>query len=391
MALERDPDSSRIADLAEGMLNILPQPVLLIDAEDRIVWMNSAGENFFHMSARLAEGTGLAQVIPFGSPLMSLLPRVRADGATVTEYKVDLGTPRIGGNRVVDVFASPSGEAADGVMLLLQPRGMAERIDSQLVSRGSARSVVGLAAMLAHEIKNPLSGIRGAAQLLEQSVSSEDRALTYLIRDETDRIVKLVERMEVFGDERPMPRTEINIHEVLARVKALANAGFAAGVRIVEDYDPSLPLLQGNEDRLIQVFLNLVKNASEALSDRTNGEIFLQTAFKPGIRLKVPGSSETINMPIEVAVRDNGPGIPSDIRPHLFDAFVTTKETGSGLGLALVAKYVADHGGIVDLDGGEGAGRGGGTTVRVLLPWSPRPPHGPGRGLGSRHSRKVSA
>ena len=374
MTLEHEAGSSRIAPLAEGMLNILPHPVLLLDAEDRLVWLNAAGEHFFQISVRLAEKTALPHLVPFGSPLLSLLPRVRDTSATVTEYKVDLGTPRIGANKIVDVFASPNTDLPGGVMLLLQPRGMAERIDSQLVSRGSARSVVGLAAMLAHEIKNPLSGIRGAAQLLEQSVTPDDRALTYLIRDETDRIVKLVERMEVFGDERPMPRTEINIHEVLGRVKALADAGFASDIRIVEDYDPSLPLLQGNEDRLIQIFLNLVKNACEAIRDRAQGEVVLQTAFKPGIRLKVPGTSEVINMPIEVTVRDNGPGIPADIRPHLFDAFVTTKETGSGLGLALVAKYVADHGGIVDIDGAGRADDSGpqrGTSVRVLLPWNP--------------------
>ena len=367
MTREHSPASNGIAGLAEGMLNILPHPAVLLDDQDCVYWFNSAAEHFFQISVRLVTGVPLSQLVPFGSPLLELLPRVRETGSTITEYKVDLGTPRIGANKIVDAFACTSAELGGGIMLVLQPRGMAERIDSQLVSRGSARSVVGLAAMLAHEIKNPLSGIRGAAQLLEQSVVPDDRALTYLIRDETDRIVKLVERMEVFGDERPMPQEELNIHAVLGRVKALADAGFAANVRIVEDYDPSLPPLQGNADRLIQVFLNLVKNACEAIGDRPQGEIVLQTAFKPGIRLKMPGTAEVINMPIEVTVKDNGPGIPSDIRPHLFDAFVTTKETGSGLGLALVAKYVADHGGIIDLDNGTG---GQGTAVRVLLPWS---------------------
>ncbi len=366
MASEHRAGSTGIDRFAEGMLNSLPHPVLLVDGEDVLYWLNSAGEHFFQVSVKVARGQPLSQLVPFGSPLLSLVPRVREQGVSITEYKVDLGSPKIGSNKVVDIYGNGSTDLDGGVMLLLQPRGMAERIDHQLTSRGSARSVVGLAAMLAHEIKNPLSGIRGAAQLLEQSVGPADRPLTYLIRDETDRIVQLVERMEVFGDERPMPQTDINIHEILSRVRTLANAGFASDIRIVEDYDPSLPLLKGNEDRLIQVFLNLVKNAAEALGKRNSREIVLQTAFKPGIRLKVPGTDTVINMPMEVTVRDNGPGIPADIRPHLFDAFVTTKESGSGLGLALVAKYIADHGGIVDIDGS-----GPGTSVRVLLPWSP--------------------
>ncbi len=366
MASEHRAGSTGIDRFAEGMLNSLPHPVLLVDGDDVLYWLNSAGEHFFQISVKVARGQPLSQLVPFGSPLLSLVPRVREQGVSITEYKVDLGSPKIGSNKVVDIYGNRSTDLDGGVMLLLQPRGMAERIDHQLTSRGSARSVVGLAAMLAHEIKNPLSGIRGAAQLLEQSVGPDDRPLTYLIRDETDRIVQLVERMEVFGDERPMPQTDINIHEILSRVRTLANAGFASDIRIVEDYDPSLPMLKGNEDRLIQVFLNLVKNAAEALGKRNNREIVLQTAFKPGIRLKVPGTDSVINMPMEVTVRDNGPGIPADIRPHLFDAFVTTKESGSGLGLALVAKYIADHGGIVDIDGS-----GPGTSVRVLLPWSP--------------------
>lgn len=375
---KRAPASSRIAGLAEGMLNTLPHPLLLVDAANIVIWMNAAAEQFFDVSVKIVEETELARLVPFGSPILSLLPRVREGRASVTEHGVDLGTPRTGENKVVNIHASPSAELTDAVTLLLQPRGIAERIDSQLMSRGSARSVIGLAAMLAHEIKNPLSGIRGAAQLLEQSVDAVDRNLTYLIRDETDRIVHLVERMEVFGDERPMDRGEINIHAVLGRVNAIAAAGFAANIEIVEDYDPSLPLVEGNEDRLIQVFLNLMKNAAEAVGRRSNGKIVLQTAFKPGIRIRAPGSSELMHMPLEVRITDNGPGVAPELRAHLFDAFVTTKESGSGLGLALVAKYVADHGGIVEL---EGAGEG--TTVRVLLPWTPA------NGAKSRHGADV--
>ena len=240
---------------------------------------------------------------------------------------------------------------------------MADKIDRQLTHRGAARSVTGLAAMLAHEIKNPLSGIRGAAQLLEQTVDSDEIPLARLIREETDRIVHLIDRVEVFGDERPMEREPINIHVVLDRVKLLARNGVAQGIAFSEEYDPSLPPVYGNRDQLIQVFLNLVKNASEALERTQKPEIKISTAFRPGIRISVTGVSERISLPLEIVIEDNGPGVPPDIMPFLFDPFVTTKMHGSGLGLPLVAKIVGDHGGVIDCDSKPGR-----TRFRILLP-----------------------
>jgi two-component system, NtrC family, nitrogen regulation sensor histidine kinase GlnL len=248
--------------------------------------------------------------------------------------------------------------------VMLQERTIAEKMDRQLIHRGAARSVIALASMLAHEIKNPLSGIRGAAQLLEQSAADEDRPLTRLICDETDRIVKLVDRMEVFGDERPVEREPVNIHVVLDHVKRLAQSGLAHHIRFNEEYDPSLPLVYANRDQLVQVFLNLVKNAAEAIgADAQDGEIAFSTAFRPGVRLQVPGSKTRVSLPLEFCVKDNGPGVPDDLMPHLFDPFVTTKPTGSGLGLALVSKIVGDHGGIVECESQPRR-----TVFRVLMP-----------------------
>jgi two-component system, NtrC family, nitrogen regulation sensor histidine kinase GlnL len=289
---------------------------------------------------------------------------VRQTQGVLNEYGVAVGTPRLGGERIVDLQAAPMIDNPGFVVLMLQRRSMAHKLDLQLTHQGAARSVSGMAALLAHEIKNPLSGIRGAAQLLEPSLEREDRDLAKLICDETDRIRDLVDQMEVFSDERPLERRPVNVHVVLDRVLELARAGFAGDVAIRTDYDPSLPPVLGNQDQLIQVFLNLVKNAAEAVAAGGEpGEIFLTTAFRPGIKLAIPGSRERVSLPFEVCISDTGTGIGEDLRPHIFEAFVTTKPQGRGLGLALVAKIVHDHGGVVEC-----IARERGTTFRILLP-----------------------
>jgi two-component system, NtrC family, nitrogen regulation sensor histidine kinase GlnL len=348
----------------EAILDALPNPVLLVSPDGRIVNANMAAESFFEMSTQFLQRQPLKEVIPFGSPMLTLIDQVRDSGSPVNEFKVDLGTPRIGRDRQVDLHVAPLTERPGHVVVMIQERTIADKMDRQLTHRSAARSVIALAAMLAHEIKNPLSGIRGAAQLLEQGASSEDRMLTRLICDEADRIVTLVDRMEVFGDERPVARGPINIHSVLDHVKRLAQSGFARRVKFIEDYDPSLPPVLANQDQLIQVFLNLVKNAAEAVADlASEGEIQLTTAFRPGVRLSVPGKKTRVSLPLEFCVKDNGPGVPEDLLPNLFDPFVTTKQTGSGLGLALVAKIVGDHGGIVEC-----ISQPRKTIFRILLP-----------------------
>jgi two-component system nitrogen regulation sensor histidine kinase GlnL len=345
------------------VLEALPNAIFTVSREAMIEDANAAAEAFFELGKPLLIGQRLDRLLPFGSPLITLIQHVRDRGAAINEYRVDLGRPGQDADRRVDVHCAPLAEADGLVLVVLQERTIADKIDRQLSHRGAVRSVSGLASMLAHEIKNPLSGIRGAAQLLESGLSDADRALTRLICEETDRIVRLVDRMEVFSDARPLKRERVNIHSVLDHVKQVAQSGFARRVRFVENYDPSLPPVLANRDQLVQAFLNLVKNAAEAIGDAVDGEIELSTAFRPGVSLRAMGARNPVGLPLEFCVRDNGPGVPDDIAAHLFDPFVTTKSSGTGLGLALVAKIVNDHGGVIECDSLPRR-----TTFRILMP-----------------------
>jgi len=346
-----------------ALMAALPVPVILLDTENRLRFINHAAEQFLGVSAAAATQLGLADFLAGDNPLFLLIEQVRQHDARVADHDMSLEGPRLKRMNIA-VQGAPLAEEPGAVVLVLHDSTAARALDRQLNVRGAARSVAGMAAILAHEVKNPLSGIRGAAQLLEASVAEPDRELTILIRDEADRIRDLVDRMEAFG-EKPVQLGAVNIHRVLEHVRRLAQSGFAAAIRFTELYDPSLPPVHGNRDQLVQVVLNLVKNAAESIvqGDVEHGEIHLITGFQHGMRLAVPGSDARRHLPLFVTVRDNGPGIPDDIRPHLFDPFVSGKPSGSGLGLALVAKIVSDHGGLVEVES-----RPGRTEFRLMLP-----------------------
>jgi len=349
----------------DKILNSLSEAILSVDSQQKIIFANAAAEQLLGSSYVILSRKKLTDIVPQDSPIVSLVEQSISKNAVVSEYDINIGNPIIG-NTKIDVHVSPLIETDDieenGAVIQFQQRTIAQKINQQKHHRNAARSVSGMAAMLAHEIKNPLSGIKGSAQILSQDISKDDVALTDLIIDEVDRICKLVDRMEVFTDHRQIEREEINIHSVLEHVKKLAENGFGKHVKFVELYDPSLPNTLGDHGSLIQVFLNLLKNAAEAVIEY-DGQITITTAYRLGMRVASANGEEFLNLPLEITIIDNGGGIDDTIKEDIFDPFVTTKSGGSGLGLALVAKIISDHGGVIECESDEGK-----TIFRVLLP-----------------------
>ncbi len=345
----------------DQILNALTAIILAVDEFGFIRYINSAGEQFLENSANNIVGGKLDSILPEDSPVFAVISQTRKYQQAVSEYGITIETPRIG-RHLVNLHTAVSLEDSHTVIITLFPRSIADKIDRHLSHQGSARSVNAMASLLAHEVKNPLSSIRGAAQLLEDNIDAEGQQLTKLIRDEVDRICALVDRMGLFSPDAIVRHEEVNIHQVLDHVHQLARTGFSKGVRILTKFDPSLPSVRGDRDQLVQVFLNLLKNAVEAVSYE-NGEVILESAYSQGFRISSPGSAERVQLPLMISVIDNGPGVTEELQPYLFDPFVTNKPHGSGLGLALVAQIVQGHGGIIEYECEQNR-----TVFKVLLP-----------------------
>ena len=341
----------------------LPIPALMIDATDRVIEINPAAELFLNLSARSLRGQVLGERLAIAAPLEEIFARVRQNRSALFVNDVELTT----GERApvqCNLQVAPLGEDPLTVLVLISPREIADRLGRASMVKSAARSAIGMAEMLAHEIKNPLAGIAGAAQLLSMGLKGDDLELTDLIVDETRRIVKLLEQVEQFGNVRPPEMKPVNIHDVLDRARKSAAVGFGAHMLIVEDYDPSLPSTLGDADQLTQVFLNLLKNAAEAA--RGQGTIRLRTFYDYALRLRRPDGGGQ-RLPLQVEVIDDGPGIPPDIAAAIFEPFVSGRENGTGLGLALVSKIISEHNGWVSADSAPGR-----TVFRISLPVAPK-------------------
>lgn len=348
------------AAIFDQLMLALPLPILAVNAAGQVVQVNDAAQEFFMASATRLQQHNLTQLLGEGHGLLDLLGVAVNEHAPVREKHMAFNFGKV---IYADVLVYPIDDAAQMIGILIQPLGVADTIDQHFTAQKSASHVSSIAGVLAHEIKNPLAGIRGAAQLLALSASEDEQPLTQLITDETDRITRLIDHMEQFGAGAPPAMAQFNIHEVLGHVQQLAQAGFAQNIDFIEEYDPSLPDVWGSRDQMIQLILNLVKNAAEACEGVEEPQIKLTTAFRPGLWVTQDGGTR-VHLPLEVCVHDNGCGIPEAVKPHIFEPFNTSKPTGRGLGLALAAKIIRDHGGLISADSTPS-----GTRFKLVLPW----------------------
>ena len=364
------------ADLTEAQIfAILPNPVFVLDRDDRFIYLNQAAEIFFQSSQMMLLGTSLASLIPADSNFSSMVSRARTQATSVGDQGVEFAGPKIG-LKLINVQITPFGDAEPRLLVCIQERALAERLRGQSLFRGAARSIAAMAALLAHEVKNPLAGIKGAAQLLEADLVDANgdvngQSLTRMIVEESDRVAALLDRMEGFAGGANLVLAPVNIHEILDHCLNLAQASYGAHTTIRRSYDPSLPLVNGHRDLLIQAFINVIKNASEATD--LNGKIVIKTSYSQGRRLTFAAVDGGSYAPVQVEVIDNGAGISEELRDHIFDPFVSGRSGGSGLGLTMVASVIADHGAMIDVESVPGQ-----TVFRMNFPVAPDFSHSAG-------------
>ena len=346
----RDP-ASRLAGL-----DLLACAVVLLDVQGDTVFMNQAAEQLFELPQRAVEGTSFARQFSNGGVIDALL--AEACNNAFGQKRQDIELHRIGRDPLAVHCVAVVLESDLGA-LLLEFREIDHRIRVDRESRmlESVRVNRELVRNLAHEIKNPLGGIRGAAQLLESEVGGSSlREYTQVIIKEADRLQTLVDRL-LAPHRHPRLVGDVNIHEVLERVRSVVTAEYPQGLAIERDYDASLPDFRGDKEQLIQAVLNLVRNAAQAMRGR--GRILLTTR----IARQVTIDRVRYRLALDLHVIDDGPGIPDEIRDRIFYPLVSGREGGSGLGLTLAQTFVQQHGGVIECES-----RPGRTDFRILLP-----------------------
>jgi two-component system nitrogen regulation sensor histidine kinase GlnL len=349
--------------LGQALWSSLPVPSLMLDGDDVITMSNPAAESFLNLSSKALIGQKIWEKVMIDAPLEAPFGRARLNRTSLFVNDVDVGSGERAPMLCNIQFAPLQGDE-EAMIVMISPREIASRINQNHSSGKAAKSAIGMAEMLAHEIKNPLAGITGAAQLLSMGLTPEDQEMTDLIVEESRRIVKLLEQVEQFGNLRLPLLKHVNIHDVLDRARQSAAVGFGAHMFFVEEYDPSLPQTLADADQLLQVFLNLIKNASEANKD--GGCIRLRTFYDTSLRVHRSDGTQA-RLPLQIEVIDDGPGLPQEIADDIFEPFVSGRENGTGLGLALVSKLIGDGGGWISVDSVPGK-----TVFRISLPIAPK-------------------
>jgi two-component system nitrogen regulation sensor histidine kinase GlnL len=364
---------------AQRQLASLPLAIVMLAPGLRIAAANPAAEQFFGQSLRRLSGRKLTDMLTFAEP--RLAERIGDSETPVSAREITVSVPGQG-TRQLDVTMTPIADEPGWQMLTLHDTN-AEGLGED--SGGGDNSVLRAPEILAHEIKNPLAGIRGAAQLLARKVGDKDRALTGLIAEEVDRIAKLIDQMQTLSRRTTAPVEPCNLHEAARRAVAVMDAASGRGakndVRIEEEFDPSLPPVLGSPDGLVQVLINLIANAREACRDAGKPRVIVRTRFASGLQLHSGKAGKPVRLPIELRVSDNGPGVDPSLREHIFEPFVTSKKAGQGLGLALVRKLVRDMNGRISHERDEANGW---THFRVHLPVAVEGPSRRSNGSGRR-------
>ncbi|MDI2090283.1 two-component system sensor histidine kinase NtrB [Commensalibacter oyaizuii] len=340
----------------------LPTPLIVVDAQLNIIYINGAAEDFLVISKKNVQHCDLKAFFSSNHSVYDLIKKVKVKKRAIVEYEVEILTyTQI--SKEITLYIAPFIKNEQLICLTIHDYTLAKTIGEKASFHKISRSVANMAALLAHEIKNPLSGIKGAAQLLQTTLNTQDQELTTLICDEVERIKKLVDRTAVFNNQH-LHFSLVNIYSILAHVKKIAENGFAADIPIKTIYDPSLPLIRADKDLLIQVFINLIKNAAESIKNaKIQGEITLIIGYQPNLVMNISENKKRVTLPLVIIIRDNGPGIPDHIKPRLFEPFVSSRPNGTGLGLALCGKIINDHGGIIDIHSQKDQ-----TDVKIFLP-----------------------
>lgn len=348
---------------AERLIASLPQALIVVDPALSIASVNPAAEQFLGQSLRRLVGAPLSSVLLVADA--RVLDRLVDFDTPVSAREVDVAVPGKGA-RKVDIHATPVADGSGFRVITIQDNSPTDALGDDAGAMGEA--FLRGPEILAHEIKNPLAGIRGAAQLLARKIDEGDKPLTELIKSEVDRIADLIGRMQNLSSTTPPPLTQCNLHEAARRAIDVIRAAKASGseeLRIVEEFDPSLPPVLGSAEGLVQVIINLISNASEASADNEEPRVIVRTRFASGLQLHHSDNGEPVRLPVEIRISDNGPGVDPAMRDHIFEPFVTTKKTGQGLGLPLVRKLVRDMNGRITHERNDETGM---THFRVHLP-----------------------
>ena len=324
---------------SEIILNSLQSPIIVINSiKKKIIYCNNAAEVFFEISGRNIVGEKINKFFKDDSYFISLIEKSITSNRSINEFNVLINTPKKKTN--VSISISKIENENNLFSITLNDLSKNFELSRQFNFEKSAQSVSSLVAMLSHEIKNPLSGIKGASQIIQKRINFKGKELNLikLINNETERIKKLINSLESFTDDRPIKKKSINLNQVIRNSKESVQVICEKkNINFVENYDPSLPYIYGNESQLTQLFINLLKNGVEAINE-ANGIVKISTRYEHG------------SLPIRVFIEDNGVGIPDELKENIFDAFVTNKTNGKGLGLSICAKIIQNHSGSIEFD-----------------------------------------